>query len=245
MPARVRIGGVIARVVRVAVATVAIVGRGRIADEVVARQHVRVEVAVVGNAGVDHRHHHAAAIADIPGQVGADAGVGIVYAPLIRIIGVIGRQYRVQHPIEFHVLDTRVVRELPDQHRRFATIQPFCGDHHIGAHRHAPNMPQPPGRRCRRQRAVTHRFGQLIAGTCNRRIQRTLPGWRIGGFRAAGTVFHDESGELLAGLKASHGITHRCHPGGTGLGGRDDHRQHDKRSGQTSHAAVKSRQQSW
>ena len=97
----------VALVGRIGIAAVAIACRGGVADEVVTGDHVAVEVAVAGDAGVEHRHHHAGAGGAVPGLVGTDAGIGILIAPLLGIARVVGRQRRLQQAIDLDVLDVR------------------------------------------------------------------------------------------------------------------------------------------
>ena len=58
--------GPVAGVSRVGVAAVTVVGERGLGNEVVAGQHVSVQVRVGGNAGVQHRHGHALAAGDAP-----------------------------------------------------------------------------------------------------------------------------------------------------------------------------------
>src|SRR5690606_9262913 len=81
----------VARITGVAVATVAIAGDRGVADEVVAGDDVGVEVAVAGDAGVDHRHHHAGAGGHVPGLVGLDPAGRFPVVPLVAgVVGVVG-----------------------------------------------------------------------------------------------------------------------------------------------------------
>src|SRR5690606_31977452 len=86
------VGGIpVTLVLCVAITAVAVARHARVADEVVAGQHVGVEVAVVGDAGIDHRHHDAAAVGRIPGLVGLDAARGFPVVPLVAgVVGVVG-----------------------------------------------------------------------------------------------------------------------------------------------------------
>src|SRR5690606_21078859 len=89
--------GIVARVARIAVAAVAVTTHRRRGDEVVAGQHVGVEVAVAGDAGVEHRDHGAGAAGGVPGLGGADAtGPGAI-APLLAEVGVVGGE---DQPVE-------------------------------------------------------------------------------------------------------------------------------------------------
>ena len=65
--------GPVAGVGRVGVAAVAVVGERRLSDEVVAGQHVSVQVRVSGDAGVQHRHGHALAAGGAPRLQRGDA----------------------------------------------------------------------------------------------------------------------------------------------------------------------------
>ena len=65
--------GPVAGVGRVGVAAVTVVGERRLGNEVVAGQHVSVQVRVRGNAGVQHRHGHALAAGGAPRLQGGDA----------------------------------------------------------------------------------------------------------------------------------------------------------------------------
>ena len=63
----------VAGVGRVGVAAVAVVRECRLGDEVIAGQHVSVQVRVRGNTGVQHRHGHALAAGGAPRLQGGDA----------------------------------------------------------------------------------------------------------------------------------------------------------------------------
>ena len=65
--------GPVAGVGRVGVAAVAIIGERRLGNEVVAGQHVSVQVRVRGDAGVQHRHGHTLAAGGAPRLQRGDA----------------------------------------------------------------------------------------------------------------------------------------------------------------------------
>ena len=65
--------GPVAGVGRVGVAAVTVVGERRLGNEVVAGQHVSVQVRMSGNAGVQHRHGHALAAGGAPRLQSGDA----------------------------------------------------------------------------------------------------------------------------------------------------------------------------
>src|SRR5690606_35768585 len=92
VPARTVAAVVVARIARVGVAAVAVAGHGGVVDEVVTARNVGVEVGVADVAGVEHGDDDAAAVGDVPGLVGADAGVGVEVAPLLAVAAVVGRQ---------------------------------------------------------------------------------------------------------------------------------------------------------
>src|SRR5690606_22145546 len=96
---------VVARIGRVGVAAVAVTGDRAVADEVVAGDDVGVEVAVVGDAGIQHRHHDAAAGGHVPGLVGADAAGGVEVAPLHAVMGVVGGEDGLHQLVDLDVLD--------------------------------------------------------------------------------------------------------------------------------------------
>ena len=65
--------GPVAGIGRVGVAAVAVIGERRLSDEVIAGQHVSVQVRVGGNAGVQHRHGHTLAAGGAPRLQRGDA----------------------------------------------------------------------------------------------------------------------------------------------------------------------------
>src|SRR5690606_21897296 len=107
--------GIVAGVAGVGVAPVAIAAdRGR-GDEVVAGQHVGVEVAVVGDAGVEHSDHCAGAAGRVPGLGGADAAGAGAVAPLLAEVGVVGGHDQFVELVDLDVFDVGIGRDLAHQ----------------------------------------------------------------------------------------------------------------------------------
>ncbi len=196
MPVRVRGGAEVARIAGIAVSTIAVVGHRHVGDEVVAGQNVRVEIAVVGDAGVDDRDHHAATGVEIPCLVGADAGIGVEHAPEAAVAGVVRGECRLQDAVDLDVLHVGVGGDLLQQDARLFAVELARGADHVGAERHASHVVQKPGRCLRAARA---RVGIADPGARSRsgRLQRSLPRARTGRRRAAGAELDDEAVELL------------------------------------------------
>src|SRR5690606_17630223 len=100
------VGGVpVALVRRVRIAAVAVTrGRGT-ADEVVAADHLAGQVAVGGDAGVDHRHLDAGAGGDVPRGRHVDAAGRVGQVPLAAVIRVVRRQDRAHDAVRLDVFD--------------------------------------------------------------------------------------------------------------------------------------------
>ncbi|KAG1188557.1 hypothetical protein G6F35_014240 [Rhizopus arrhizus] len=117
----------VAFVVRIAVAATAITRHRRIADEIVARQDVGIEVRMVGDAGVDDRHHHAGAGRLVPGRAHVDRRIGGAKAPLLAETGVIGRQRGTHDLVDFDVFHVRIGGQLAHQQLGFGLVERTIG----------------------------------------------------------------------------------------------------------------------
>src|SRR5690606_7068925 len=195
MPAGAVATVVVARIAGVRVTPVAIAGDGGVTDEVIARQHVGVEVAVVGDAGVEHRHHHAGAAGLVPGLVGADAAGGLEVVPLMAgVIGVVGSQGRVHLLVDLDVLHRRVGGQPTHQRLGIGAIQRTAGLQHFGARGGAAKLAQlQPG-------AVQGGGGGRLQGLRQGPLARVLG--------AALAVLHDGAVVRLGGLQC-RGVDHR------------------------------------
>ena len=97
--------GPVAGVGRVGVAAVAVIGERRFGNEVVAGQHVSVQVRVGGNAGVQHRHGHALAAGGAPRLQSGDAllaGEG-PHAVHLRVVNLDGLRGVVHGGVAAHI----------------------------------------------------------------------------------------------------------------------------------------------
>src|SRR5690606_31087457 len=129
--------GIVAGVAGVGVAPVAIAAdRGR-GDEVVAGQHVGVEVAVVGDAGVEHSDHCAGAAGGVPGLGGADAAGAGAVAPLLAEVGVVGGHDQFVELVDLDVFDVGIGRDLAHQGLGLDAVELAAGGDDLGAHGHA------------------------------------------------------------------------------------------------------------
>src|SRR5207342_1829404 len=175
--------GPVARIARIAVAAVAVVRHGGVDDEVVAREDVGVEVAVVGDARVEHGHHAAGAVGHVPRLVGLDA-VGARIAPLLAVVGVVRGQVRLVELVEFDVFDVLVGGDLAHQAFGLGAVELAIRLHHVGTQRHAAQMAQ--GQCLARDAGLAgaHQCSLGLAG--------------VGAF-GAGTVLDDEAVVLGAG----------------------------------------------
>src|SRR5690606_7182544 len=178
---RALVGGIpVALVLGVAVTPVSVTRHAGIGDEVVTRQHIAVQVAVVGDAGVDHRHHHAAAGGGVPGLVGLDAAGRLPVMPLVAgVVGVVGRGDRLHQLVDFDVLDVRVGGEAAHQRFGVATVQLALGPDHFGPDRGAAQFLQA-------QRLA-------VQGRGGGGIQRAVQGGGVAPLGAAFLVLHDET----------------------------------------------------
>lgn len=173
----------VAFVVRVRIAAVAVARHEGIADEVVARQDVRVEVGMVGDAGVDDRDHHARAGGLVPRRLHVDARRGGAEAPLLGEAGVVRRQHGVHALVDFHVFHVRIGGQLAHQRFGFDAVQLAVGAHDLGAAGGEPTQ------LLQAQRA-TAALGDTGAGRLG---QRALQLRRAGAFGTAVAVLHNEA----------------------------------------------------
>src|SRR5690606_19932904 len=172
-------GEPVALVERTAVAAVAVARHAGVADEVIAGQDVGVEVAVVGDTGVEHRDDHAAALAGVPGLVGPDAAGSLPVMPLVAaVVGVVGGSGRLQQAVHLDILDVGVGGQLAHQRLGIAAAQLLVGDQHLRTQRGAAQSLQAQG--------------LAVQGGVGRGIERAVQRGRIGGRRAAVLVFDDE-----------------------------------------------------
>ena len=148
-----------------------------------------------GDAGVEDRHHDAAAIGDVPGEVSAGAGGGAIEAPLLRIAGVVRRQGVVVQAVDFDVLDVGILGELLHQGQRTGSVQALGNADHLGAEIHVAHMAE-------RKRigggSAQHGLG-APGGVFQRTVERGLAA-RLGG---AVAIFHDEAIEAAGRLQAT------------------------------------------
>src|SRR5690606_12606371 len=128
---------VVARVARVAVAAVAVAGHRGAGDEVVARQHVGVEVAVAGDAGVEHGHDRAGAAGGVPGLGRTDAARTGAETPLLAEIGVVGGERQAVELVHLDVFHVRVGRQLAHQHFGLDAVELAAGGDDFGTDCHA------------------------------------------------------------------------------------------------------------
>ena len=158
---------------------------------------------MVGDAGVDHRHHRARAAGDVPGLGGVrTAGTG-AEAELLAEAGVVGRQRHLVELVDLDEFHVRIRRDLAHQRFGLGAIQLAVGLDHVRTHRHAAQMGHG-------QRTVSATAGDGAAGG----TQFRGDGSRVGAFCAALPVLHDEAIVLLAGGQAAEvqafGRLHRC-----------------------------------
>src|SRR5690606_24002534 len=128
---------VVARIGGIGVAAVAVTGDRAVADEVVAGDDIGVEVAVAGDAGIQHRHDDAAAVGHVPGLVGANAAGGVEVAPLHAVMGVVGGEDGLHQLVHLDVLDVRVGGQLPHQLLGLDAVELAVAANHFAAHRQA------------------------------------------------------------------------------------------------------------
>ncbi len=117
----------VAFIVRVVVATATIARHRGVADEVVAGQDVAVEIGVVGDASVDHRHDHAGAGRLVPGRLHVDRRIGGTEAPLFAEAGVVRGQRRAHDLVDFDVLHVRIGGQLAHQQLGFSLVERAIG----------------------------------------------------------------------------------------------------------------------
>ncbi len=196
---------VVAGVGWVGVAAVAVAGYAGITDEVVAGEDVGVEVTVIGDARVQHRHHHAGAVGLVPGLVGADAAGGFEVVPLVAVVvGVVRRQRRVHLLVDLDVFHRRVGGQALHQRFGVRAAKLARGPEHLGAGGGAAHLLQS-------ERPA-------MQGRCGRGLQRAVQGGGIVSLGAALAVLHDEAVIALGLLQAGR-IDHR-QVGGEGAGSR-------------------------
>jgi hypothetical protein len=103
----------IARVVRIGVATIPVIGGERIANKVVTAYPAPGQIGMVGYAGIEECNPNAAgARSDIPGRGGLNA-VRLEIVPLCGVGRIIRRQRRKHESICLGVLDVGQSGELP------------------------------------------------------------------------------------------------------------------------------------
>ena len=173
----------VALVVGVGIAAVAVARDERVADEVVARQEVGVEVGMVGDAGVDDRHDHARTGGLVPRRAHVDARRRGAEAPLFGEARVVGRQHCVHALVHFHVFDVGIGGQLAHQRFGFHPVQLAVGAHDVRA------ACRQPAQLLQAQRAATT-LGHAGAGRVG---QRALQLRRVGAFGTAVAVLHDEA----------------------------------------------------
>ena len=103
----------------VTVAAVAVIGHRGVADKVVTENDVGVEVAVIGDAGIDHRHYHAAAVVGVPGRFQVDAACRLEIVPLLAVAAVTGHGRMLHQAVQLYRRDTGLAgQQLPQLFQR-------------------------------------------------------------------------------------------------------------------------------
>ena len=129
-------GDPVARILRIAVAPAAVVGGGRVGNEVVAGQDVRRQVGVRPVAGVDHRHDDAGAGGLLPRVRQPQARRGLEVLPLLAVLRVVRHEQRMQDAVGLGVLDVRVGRrDVTCDLRDVGLRQPAVELHHVRVER--------------------------------------------------------------------------------------------------------------
>ena len=202
----------VALVARIGIAQVAIAGHEGVADEVVAGQDVRIQVAVRGDARVQHRDHDARAGRTVPGRRQVDATDRILEVPLILVVvGVVGHQARITARVHFDEFDIGIRRQLAQQAFGLHAIQLARGLHQFRADAEAAQL------RGAHRLAVS----RTQRGTRDSADQRTLQRCTAGARRAAVAVLHDET---VVGLAvAQTGGTDIARRGGACDGAQREH----------------------
>jgi len=169
---------------RVGIAQVAIARHEGIADEIVAGQDVRIEIAVRRDAGVEYGDHHARAGRIVPGGRQVDAAGRILEVPLIMVVeAVVGHQPRIAARVHLDELRVRIGRQLAQQALGLDAVQLARGLHQFRANAQAAQFRRTHGLAVRRTERGTRHGAQQ--GTLQRSAVRAR--------RAAIAVLHDEA----------------------------------------------------
>ncbi|KAG1550028.1 hypothetical protein G6F50_013309 [Rhizopus delemar] len=211
----------------------AIIGRAarglRVADEVVAFQQVADQVRMLRqDAGVDHRHHDALALRNVPRRRCVDAADRVVQVPLVLLIeGIVRHQCRLhvagtqlgaaQLHVRFGVLHRRVGLQFLQHALQFGRGQ-------AALHADQVRAGGEPAHHLRAERAgAGGAAGQ--AGTGQRRLHCRQLGRAVAGGGSPGPVLDDDAlGPRLGGAGLAHRLMGRQPGGVDGTDGR--HRQH-------------------
>ena len=105
----------VARVLRVAIASIAVIGNEGVADEVEAADDVRGQIHVRPKAGVEHGHGDACARGDVPCGDQIETADRVEVVPLLVVAGVVGRERMLQQKIWLGVQDVRILCESVDE----------------------------------------------------------------------------------------------------------------------------------
>ncbi|MNM67853.1 hypothetical protein D3C81_793960 [compost metagenome] len=175
-----------------------------VADHVVAGNDGGLQVRVaLRDAGVDHRHHHAFTLRDIPRSGCVDAAECVVEIPLRRGLRIVRGEVRVLsghvviQAIDFHAFHGGVGLQLTDELRRLGRIERPRGlDHRPAWAGHATQQCGARRRTCRR--AAHRRHCTIQPRTIGCSTNSLIGPGRITQLAGAGTVLHDESVTALA-----------------------------------------------